>query len=194
MLASVPLGMPLLPAAPAQGVARALPVCGWIAFSPAWLEVVMQVEQSAYGHPWTRGHFLDAFKAGYAMRLLVAAQADEQPVESSCLIGYWVGMPGFEEVHLLNVCVAPPWQRRGVAQALLSDLKRWAQAVQAQSIWLEARVSNERALAAYDRAGFVCVGRRKDYYPSARNQREDALVMQWRVEGAASESLKDDQP
>lgn len=184
---------PTLPAVPSVVGVPGVPDCAWVAFSPAWLDVVMRVEQAAYGHPWTRGHFLDAFNAGYALRLLVAGAVNAgQLAEPPGLIGYWVGMPGFEEVHLLNVCVAPPWQRLGVAQVLLADLKQWARAVDAQAIWLEARVSNERALAAYRRAGFVTVGRRKDYYPSSRSQREDALVMQWTVvEAATSDPLKE---
>ena len=47
----------------------------------------------------------------------------------------------------------------------------------AESLFLEVRVSNERARALYAGAGFKEISIRKGYYPS-RDGREDAIVMQ----------------
>lgn len=135
---------------------------------PAWMDALLAVEQSAHAHPWTRGHFTDALAAGYAVQCLVAGPA---------LLGYFVAMPGVEEAHLLNLTVAPAWQRQGCARLLLDALALWARARGAACVWLEVRASNARALHVYTRHGFARVAVRPGYYPAAHGQREDAVVM-----------------
>ena len=70
------------------------------------LHAVVAVEQRAYSHPWTRGNFTDSLAAGYLADLWL--QGDE-------LLGYFVAMKGWDEVHLLNITVAPKHQRQGWA-------------------------------------------------------------------------------
>jgi [ribosomal protein S18]-alanine N-acetyltransferase len=137
-----------------------------------WLEVVARIEQSAYEHPWTAGNFLDSIKAGYQAQLLTGGLRPS--VE---LIGYFVAMQGVDEVHLLNITVAPAHQRQGWAHVMLDALTLWARGQGAQWVWLEVRPSNARARAVYVRYGFREVGLRKHYYPSAAGEREDAVVM-----------------
>ena len=138
----------------------------------AWLDVVSRVEQSAYEHPWSAGNFLDSIKAGYQAQLLTGG-----PPASAELIGYFVAMQGFEEVHLLNITVAPAHQRQGWAHVMLDAVALWARGRGAQWVWLEVRPSNARARTIYARYGFREVGRRKLYYPAAGGEREDAVVM-----------------
>lgn len=133
-----------------------------------WLDALMQVEQSAYSHPWTRGNFSDAMQAGYHCQLLLGDQT---------LLGYYVAMQGVDEAHLLNLTVAPAYQGQGWGRLLLDALALWARSLHAQCIWLEVRASNQAALHLYASYGFCQVGRRKHYYPSAQAQREDAIVM-----------------
>lgn len=139
---------------------------------PARLDEVLRVEQNAYPHPWTRGNFLDALKSGYLGQLLMAG--DE-------LLGYFVAMKGVDEVHLLNITVAPEYQRQGWARVMLEALATWARGQGAQWLWLEVRVGNARAISVYESHGFLRVGVRKRYYPAAHGQREDAVVMSLRL-------------
>lgn len=139
----------------------------------ALLDAVVAVEQTAYGHPWSRGNFTDALKAGYAAQVLVAGEGST----GDTVLGYFVAMQGFEEVHLLNVTVAPAYQRQGWAQVMLEALAIWSRGQGAQWLWLEVRDGNARARHVYERHGFGLVGRRKDYYPDTPSAREDALVM-----------------
>ena len=142
--------------------------------TPAWLPTVLRVEQSAYPHPWSERSFLDSLHAGYQAQLLTAGPA-EQPE----LLGYFVAMKGVDEVHLLNIAVAPAFQRQGWAQVMLDALGVWSRGQGAQWLWLEVRVSNVRARAVYQSHGFRQVGTRRNYYPaSAASPRgEDAIVM-----------------
>jgi ribosomal-protein-alanine N-acetyltransferase len=86
-------------------------------------------------------------------------------------------MQVIDEVHLLNITVAPAFQRQGWALCLMQSLSLWSKAKGAEWLWLEVRESNERALALYKAFGFKQVGLRKDYYPAGRTHREAAVVM-----------------
>lgn len=141
------------------------------AMTPAWLGAVVRVEKSAYDHPWTEGNFTDSLNAGYQAQLLTAGAAPD--IE---LLGYFVAMKGVDEVHLLNITVAPAHQGQGWARVMLDALVIWSRAQGAQWLWLEVRVSNARAKAIYERYGFRHVGTRRNYYPAA-SKREDAIVM-----------------
>jgi [ribosomal protein S18]-alanine N-acetyltransferase len=93
------------------------------------------------------------------------------------VIGYFLAMQGVDEVHLLNLTVAPADQGRGHGRAMLDALAGWCQQKKLPQLWLEVRASNLRAQAIYRRYGFADVSLRRGYYPAARQQREDACVM-----------------
>jgi ribosomal-protein-alanine N-acetyltransferase len=132
------------------------------------LHAVAALEQRAYPHPWQQRHFADCLGAGYHAQLLMAGDV---------MLGYFVAMKGVDEVHLLNLAVAPEFQRQGWAQVLLDALALWARGQGAQWVWLEARASNTRAVHVYKVHGYRLVGTRRAYYPAEKGQREDAVVM-----------------
>lgn len=136
--------------------------------TPERLDALLDIEFSAYSHPWSRGNFTDALASGYECQLLMAGEQ---------MLGYFVAMLGVDEVHLLNITVAPAFQRQGWARVLLDALALWARGRNAQWLWLEVRASNLRAQHIYETHGFRRVGERKRYYPAAHGQREDAIVM-----------------
>ena len=140
----------------------------WSGMGEADLPSVLPIERAAYSHPWTPRNLQDAMGAGNLAQLLWHGDA---------LVGYFVAMPGVDEVHLLNITVAPKHQGQGIARLLLDVLALWALQLGKPWIWLEVRRSNERALAVYQRYGFAQVGLRKAYYPDTRTTREDAIVM-----------------
>ena len=136
------------------------------------LDEVVAVESRAYDHPWTRGNFSDSVRSGYEAQALVAGET---------LLGYFVAMKGVDEVHLLNLTVAPEHQSQGWGRLMLDAVALWARGEGAQWLWLEVRVSNERAQRLYERYGMRRVGERKGYYPAGPAGREDAIVMSYRL-------------
>jgi ribosomal-protein-alanine N-acetyltransferase len=140
----------------------------WSRLTEVDVEAVVEVEKRAYSHPWSIGNFKDALKAGNWAQGL---KCDDQ------WVGYYVAMQVLDEVHLLNITVAPSFQRQGWARCLMQSLALSAQSHQSTSLWLEVRESNARALKLYRAFGFEQVGLRKDYYPAGRNSREAAVVM-----------------
>jgi [ribosomal protein S18]-alanine N-acetyltransferase len=137
------------------------------------LAQVMAIENAVYPWPWSEGNIADSVKAGYQCLKLVGGESE--------LIGYYIAMHGVDEVHLLNITVAPAHLRQGWARVMLDALALWARSVQAQWLWLEVRVGNARAIAIYERYGFRRVGQRKNYYPAGDSQREDAIVMSYKL-------------
>lgn len=138
-----------------------------------WLPKVARIEKSAYAHPWLEGNFADSLKAGYPAQLLLAEGPHGEPE----LLGYYVAMKGVDEVHLLNITVAPAYQRQGFARLMLDALTLWSRGQNAEWLWLEVRISNMRARQVYEQYGFQHVGTRRNYYPHSAFQREDAVVM-----------------
>jgi [ribosomal protein S18]-alanine N-acetyltransferase len=145
----------------------------------AQLDAVMVIETSAYAFPWTRGNFIDSIAAGYVARVLWG--------DASQLLGYYIAMAGVDEMHLLNITVAPAFQGRGHARFMLDDLVADCRQRQAKQLWLEVRESNARARAVYLHLGFQHIGQRKGYYPAARGRREDATVMALAIRPAGDE-------
>lgn len=133
-----------------------------------WLDAVHRVELAAYTHPWTRANFDDSLAAGYHAQVLAAG---------TDVVGYFLAMRAVDDVHLLNLTVAPAWQKQGWSRVLLEALALWSRAGGAHWLWLEVRIGNTRAQAVYVAAGFKRVGQRKAYYPAVGGLREDALVL-----------------
>jgi len=134
----------------------------------AQLDAVVAIEVAAYAFPWSRGNFIDSLAAGYPARVLRDGRRQ--------VIGYFIAMDGVDEMHLLNITVAPAEQGRGHGRRMLDALVDLCRARQACQLWLEVRESNARARALYLRYGFKHIGVRRGYYP-AHGGREDAAVM-----------------
>ena len=132
------------------------------------LDAVIAIEQTAYSHPWTRGNFRDSLNPLFEAQCLWL---------DGDLLGYFLAMHGVEEMHLLNITVAPAHQGQGWGHMMLDALSLMSRHTGAQWLWLEVRQSNLRALQVYARYGFRQISIRKDYYPADRQQREHAVVM-----------------
>ena len=132
---------------------------------------VFALETSVYPHPWSRGNFIDSLASGYNSWTL----RDNE----GALAGYFLLMPIVDEAHLLNVAVAEERQGEGLGRYLLDKVCACARGLSMDSILLEVRPSNLRALKVYEQYGFIEIGRRKAYYPAHNGQREDAIVMRF---------------
>ena len=78
-----------------------------------------------------------------------------------------------------NIAVHPRVRSQGVGTRFLRFLLDYASSQGCREVTLEVRPSNDAALALYRKAGFIPVGRRKQYYTDTH---EDAIVMWRRIE------------
>ncbi len=131
------------------------------------LSAVLEVERAAYEYPWTLGIFRDCLTFGHVCRVYENARG---------LIGHGIMSVGAGECHMLNICVHPVYQRRGLGGHMVKHLMDLARAQRAHVALLEVRHSNIAAYRLYAQMGFNEAGIRKGYYP-ARNGREDAIIL-----------------
>lgn len=76
--------------------------------------------------------------------------------------------------HLVSIAVREPFRGMGIGSSLLSEtLSVMKRVYRAESIYLEVRVSNERAIRLYEKFGFRKARIIKGYYSDG----EDAYVM-----------------
>lgn len=80
------------------------------------------------------------------------------------------------EAEILTLAVVPAARGRGLGRALLQAAINKAQAMGAQTMFLEVGADNPHALALYAGLGFAKVGTRKAYYSTASGG-SDALVL-----------------
>ncbi len=131
------------------------------------LDCVVEIEQAAYPFPWTRGIFAGCIRSGYDCTALQAGPR---------LIAYTIQSHVAGESHLLNLCVAPHWQRRGYGKLMLNHAIHQAGLQRCSTVFLEVRPSNPSGIRLYEQKGFFIVGKRPAYYCAA-DGREDAIIM-----------------
>lgn len=126
------------------------------------------IDAAASSHPWRASQYrsgLAADEFGWGL---------EQ--DGSELVAFAVFQQVLDEATLLNLAVAPAWQRRGMASTLLRAALRACAARGAARCLLEVRQSNAAALRLYETLGFVRDGVRPNYYPAPQG-REAAVLM-----------------
>lgn len=130
------------------------------------LAALTELDVRCFSHPWT----YDGLKAELSSDTAVFAAA--------VLDGTAVGCAGMHcvcgECYIDKVCVAPELRRQGIARALVDYLISYAEAHHAEFLTLEVRESNAPAIALYTAAGFLPVGKRRNFYTDPR---EDAVLM-----------------
>ena len=76
---------------------------------------------------------------------------------------------------MLNITVSKDYQGRGYGKKILEKVLFQSKVLGATIIFLEVRVSNDRAIDFYEKFGFKRDAIRYNYYDG--NPREDALLM-----------------
>jgi ribosomal-protein-alanine N-acetyltransferase len=134
------------------------------------MDQVMAIEQASFSMPWSRNLFLSEFRSPGISTLMVALS--DAPVRT--IDGYIVFWLVEDEMHILNLAVAPPVRRHGIARTLVLAAIERAHRKGARRAFLEVRASNAAAMKLYSALGFSGTAVRRDYYDAPI---EDAVVM-----------------
>lgn len=137
---------------------------------------VAAIEAAAFAAPWSEAAFRHELDLPFSRSLVAHPVAAPEAVA-----GYVVWWRVADEIHLLDVAVAPEFRRRGVGALLTRAVLADADAAGARVTVLEVAEDNPGAHALYVALGFTTVQRRRDYYAPGR----DALVME-RASAAAN--------
>jgi [ribosomal protein S18]-alanine N-acetyltransferase len=135
------------------------------------LPQVIAIERRAFPTPWSLAMFV--LELSKPSGICLAALRDDR------IVGYLVCSRYDTVWHLMNVAVDERLRRDGIATALLERLFERADRPGVQYT-LEVRLSNDAAIALYERFGFTSAGLRRGYY---HDNKEDALIM-WRTVAA----------
>jgi [ribosomal protein S18]-alanine N-acetyltransferase len=135
------------------------------------LPQVIAIERRAFPTPWSLAMFV--LELSKPSGICLAAISDDR------IVGYLVCSRYDTVWHLMNVAVDERLRRGGIATGLLERLFERADRSGVQYT-LEVRLSNEPAIALYQRFGFHSAGVRRGYY---HDNKEDALIM-WRTVAA----------
>lgn len=123
---------------------------------------------------WTAQNYLDETKNPLAIMLRLVA-------EDNTTIGFVVGrtVVGGEietqlDAEIYNIAMDIGHQGSGYGQMLFSAFAEVCSVRQVQNIWLEVRESNKKAIAFYEKNGFITMQTRNNFYSDPR---EAALLM-----------------
>lgn len=97
--------------------------------------------------------------------------------EASKVVGYVLFWHVVDELHLLNVAVAPTERRRGIGRELVRDVIDYGRSNVAVKVLLEVRAGNDAALRLYEGLGFTVFNVRKRYYSDGEDGIEMSLEL-----------------
>lgn len=137
------------------------------------IPAVLELDRVSLGNLWSAEGYLREIDSPNSDLLIFQPIQPEENLAIAALGCAWAIL---EEAHITILAVHPALQRQGLGQAMLVALLQAAYQRQLERATLEVRVSNEKAIALYQKFGFREAGRRKKYY---QDTGEDALVM-WR--------------
>jgi ribosomal-protein-alanine N-acetyltransferase len=157
------------------------------------LPQVLAIERRSFPTPWSLAMFVLELSRPFGVCLAMTQVEQSESRDggeaggrgragSQRLVGYLICSRYAEDWHIMNIAVDPTARRRGLATALLEEL--FVRAGRDRAYTLEVRISNDPAIALYERFGFRVAGLRKRYY---QDTGEDALIM-WRLAEKPSRS------
>lgn len=138
------------------------------------LDAVMEIMDSAFGdqfgEAWTRSQLAGILPMS-GVELRVARDSS-----NDALLGFSLTRTVADESELLLLAVGASNQRGGIGRRLLEDFVSSARRQRAARVHLEVRDGNP-AISMYRAAGFMPVGRRRNYYQGVSGKRFDAVTL-----------------
>lgn len=144
----------------------------YLIMDPSHVVQVAEIEKLCFSDPWS----LNAIQSELDNPLSLWIVA----VDDNRVVGYVGSQSVMGWSDMMNLAVRPEYRRRGVAERLVQELIIGLRDRENTCLTLEVRVSNDPAIALYEKMGFTAVGRRPNYY---HNPKEDALILrkEWQL-------------
>ena len=129
------------------------------------LEEAYKIELDVNPSPWKYETFLSSFEVGH--KGLICKK-------DNLMIGFIIFSPISPEAHILSISIRNEMQSKGIGTLLLKSMLDQCKVMNYKKIFLEVRVSNEKAINFYEKFGFSKDAIRNNYYT---DNSEDALLM-----------------
>lgn len=142
-----------------------------VTMTEQWVPAVADLERRCFSEPWSEESLTDAIERP-EFRYLIACEGDK-------MLGYGGFYVAADEASITNIATEPEARGRGVAGTVIEAIIKEASGMGAQTIYLEVRAGNEKAIRVYERCGFERLGVRKGFYDKPK---EDAYIYGYRIE------------
>ena len=138
----------------------------------AHVEQIAALEKAYFSAPWDARSVSSELTNDLALWLVA--------LDGDTVTGYIGSQTVLGETDMMNVAVHPDYLRKGIGEALVTELITRLKAMGSHCLTLEVRASNAPAQKLYEKLGFVTVGIRPNYY---RKPKEDALIQrkEWTI-------------
>jgi len=131
------------------------------------LEQILILEKQLFTSCWKEEDYLYELNENPYSTLIVIE-------ENGKIIGYAGIWCMFEQAQITTIGVAKEYQGKGYSKLLMEQLLSIALINKCETISLEVRVSNYKAISLYEKLDFIKINTRKDYYA---DNHEDAYLM-----------------
>lgn len=138
---------------------------------------VLSIERNTQPMPWSRLSFEESLNNQYRCQVIEY---------QSSVVAFYIVCPVVDEMHILNLAVAPQHQGNGLGHVLMQEIVAMALALRLDSIFLEVRAGNSVAQSLYNKWQFEQIAVRKDYYRTRDKKREHAVVMVRKLSGESA--------
>ena len=146
------------------------------------LEVVEIEEQSGLSRWGWAAYYAELQGVNRSLMLVARIGNRTAGLHRNRIAGYIVARFSAGELHINNVAVRTEFRGRGIGKLLLSRILAQGKKLDAAAAFLELRAGNSIAQSLYEKAGFVPVGKRRNYYSDPV---EDAVTMSAQLKGSA---------
>lgn len=133
----------------------------------SYLLGVYRLEVMSQPLPWPLWYFRRQLHKGASCWVLK---------EGEEIVGFGIVAFVKDRAHIMNMCVAPEYRRRGLGRHIMLHLLGVARQRCCRRVWLEVRRTNLPAIMLYRNLGFRTKQIRKGYYPTPKG-RQNGLVM-----------------
>lgn len=131
------------------------------------IDRIVEIENMSFNIPWTRENFQFELTENRCAVYMVGE------IDGN-VVGYGGMWQMVDEGHITNIAVDPMYRCRGVGDAILSALIKYAGENGITAMTLEVRTQNMPARSLYSKHGFKNVAIRKGYYTDPD---DDAIIM-----------------
>lgn len=141
------------------------------------LPAVLEIEKLCFIDPWTKEQFLYEINENeYSNPWVIELSTPGS--NNVTIVGFCVWWHTFDSATICQIAVHPAIQRRDLGSAMMDEIINDAYAKRVQTLTLEVRASNEKAINFYLKHGFKTEVVKPQYYTDG----EDALYMTRKVD------------
>ena len=130
------------------------------------LDTLIEIEESLYKDPWNKEAYIRDLSNDIAYNYVLC--------HDDVILGYYGFWVMFDNIDITKISVRKELQGKGLSNILMDDFFSRIKNLDINTITLEVRTSNEKAINLYKKYGFEKICIRDKYYPNG----EDAYILQ----------------